>query len=64
VLFPYAPELADEDDLSGRLVQRRPDLTQASIVETYKYARDGSVSVTIENATHGYARTYRLGARH
>jgi hypothetical protein len=32
------------------------------IAETYTCARDGTISVVIENTSRGYARSYELGA--
>jgi hypothetical protein len=32
------------------------------IAETYTVARDGTISVVIENTSRGYARSYELGA--
>lgn len=63
IRFPYDPALADEKELSALPVESRPDLAGDAIVETYTYAQDGSVTVAIQNATHGYVRNYKLGAR-
>ena len=62
VYFPYDPALADRGDLAGVRADRRPELMANEIAETYTCARDGSISVVIENTSRGYARTYELGA--
>jgi molecular chaperone DnaK (HSP70) len=58
--FPYDPSLRDVVDL-GASVERDPSLAGVEIAETYRYRPDGSISVRIENLTHGYARDYELG---
>lgn len=60
ILFPYDPALADGAVLDEASAQRT-GLRDELIVETYTYARDGRLSVQIENRTRGYQRTYRLG---
>lgn len=62
VYFPYDPALADRGDLDGIDGKRRPDLMANEIAETYTCARDGTISVVIENTSRGYARRYELGA--
>lgn len=62
VYFPYDPALADRSDLSGVTNERRADLMANEIAETYTCARDGTISVVIENTSRGYARSYDLGA--
>jgi len=62
VYFPYDPALADRGDLSGVANERRLDLMANEIAETYTCARDGTISVVIENMSRGYARSYELGA--
>ncbi len=62
VYFPYAAELADRDDLAELPVERRADLMDDVIAETYTYAADGTISVRIENLSRGYKRTFELGA--
>ncbi|HEU4731559.1 MAG TPA: Hsp70 family protein [Kofleriaceae bacterium] len=62
IYFPYDPALADRGDLAGVEAQRRPDLMANEIAETYTCARDGTISVVIENMSRGYARSYELGA--
>jgi hypothetical protein len=62
VYFPYDPALADRGDLAGVGHERRPELMANEIAETYTCARDGSISVVIENTSRGYARSYDLGA--
>ena len=61
VYFPYDPALADRDDLTDAHNERRTDLRTNTIAETYTYGSDGTISVRIQNETHGYARTYELG---
>jgi len=62
IYFPYDPKLADRRDLAGAPADRRPDLMDLEIAETYTYAPDGTIVVRIENVTRGYQRTYELGA--
>ena len=62
VYFPYDPKLADRRELASLPNERRPDLLENEIAETYTYAGDGTISVRIENVSRGYARTYDLGA--
>ncbi len=57
-LFPYDPTLADSTNLAGRAGERTTRLADVEILETYRYSRDGSVSVEIENRTHGYRRAF------
>jgi hypothetical protein len=61
IYFPYDPALADRGDLRDS-DERRPDLMDLEIAETYTYAPDGRISVHIENVSRGYGRTYELGA--
>jgi hypothetical protein len=60
VLFPYAPELENEQDLSGYL-DRAGNVLGQEIVETYEYEPSGIIRVDIENRTSGYKRSYVLG---
>jgi hypothetical protein len=60
IYFPYAPELADRDQLDQVPNRRRGDL-RSVIAETYTYAPDGTISLRIENVSGGYGRTYDLG---
>ena len=62
IYFPYDPSLADRGELSHVSDERRPDLMDLEIAETYTYAPDGTISVRIENVSRGYGRTYELGA--
>jgi molecular chaperone DnaK (HSP70) len=62
VYFPYDPALADRADLAVVANERRSDLMSFEIAETYTCARDGTISVVIENTSRGYARSYELGA--
>ncbi len=61
ILFPYDPELLGSEDLSEIGVERRPDLEHQEILESYRYDSNGFLTVTIENLTAGYSRTYSLG---
>ncbi len=61
VYFPYDPALADRTELASLPSTRRLDLLANEIAETYTYAKDGTISVRIENVSRGYARTYDLG---
>jgi molecular chaperone DnaK (HSP70) len=61
ILFPYDPSLAEQRDLSGIPVDRRITGSPVEIVERYGYAQDGTISISIENATLGYSRRYVLG---
>ena len=63
VYFPYDPALADRTELAAIPSERRPDLMQNEIAETYTYQPDGTISVVIENVSRGYARSYALSAR-
>ncbi|MBX3159478.1 MAG: Hsp70 family protein [Deltaproteobacteria bacterium] len=64
VYFPYDPALASAPagDLGRMASVRRTDLLANEIAETYTYAADGTISVTIANLSHAYARTFSLGA--
>jgi molecular chaperone DnaK (HSP70) len=62
VYFPYDPTLADRRELATLPNERRSDLLENEIAETYTYGGDGTISVRIENLSRGYARTYELGA--
>lgn len=62
VYFPYDPSLADAPDLTTAPTDRRPDLLTNEIAETYTYAPDGTISVTIANLSRGYERSFSLGA--
>jgi molecular chaperone DnaK (HSP70) len=61
IRFPYDPALAELSEIDDVPVERRP--VDGEIVETYRYTGDGSIAVEIENRTHGYRRSYVLGAR-
>ncbi|MDQ3333713.1 MAG: Hsp70 family protein [Myxococcota bacterium] len=62
VFFPYDPSLADRRELATLPNERRSDLLENEIAETYTYGGDGTISVRIENVSRGYGRTYELGA--
>ena len=61
ILFPYDPSLAEQRDLSGIPIDQRLLGAPVEIVERYDYGRDGSISISIENATRGYSRRFVLG---
>jgi molecular chaperone DnaK (HSP70) len=61
ILFPYDPALCDHGDLAPLAQARRPEIAGQEIVETYRYGRDGKVTVAIQNRTHGYERRFVLG---
>jgi molecular chaperone DnaK (HSP70) len=56
--FPYDPSLSAVDDLSQIPVSRGHGSGSGEIVETYTYSADGSLTITIQNRTHGYQRKY------
>jgi hypothetical protein len=60
VRFPYTPELAERSQLDD--VPIRPLQTGTEVVERYVHHLDGTIAVDIENRTHGYRRSYVLGA--
>ena len=62
VVFPYDPALAEAKDLSQREVEANAALEAEEIREVYTYAADGTVTIAIENRTHGYRRSFVLGA--
>ena len=62
VYFPYDPALADRRELANVPSERRPELVDNEIAETYTYGGDGTITVRIENVSRGYARTYEVGA--
>ncbi len=61
VFFPYSPAFDGELDAERLREACSREHTPCEIVETYSYARDGSVSVTIRNCSLGYQRHYSLG---
>ena len=61
VFFPYDPALRGESNTNRLRAACAHEHTPSEIVETYCYARDGSVSVTVRNDAQGYVRTYQLG---
>jgi hypothetical protein len=62
IRFPYAPSLADRGDLSSVPVERDDGLRGQLIAETYTYDHSGTITVELENRTHGYRRRFVLGA--
>ncbi|HEY2405823.1 MAG TPA: Hsp70 family protein [Polyangiaceae bacterium] len=61
IYFPYDPRFLGENRLSERSAERCHDLSE-EILERYHYGRDGTVTVTIQNQTRGYQRSFVLGA--
>jgi hypothetical protein len=61
IFFPYSKSLVNESDVellrSGCARHDEPN----EILETYEYAPDGSVRVTVRNCTRGHERSYELG---
>jgi molecular chaperone DnaK (HSP70) len=58
--FPYDPALVDSHELDKLAALRCEGLEGEEIVETYEYGTEGSVSISIENRTHGYRRRYTV----
>jgi molecular chaperone DnaK (HSP70) len=61
VLFPYDPSLVENGDLGRVPPEQRLAEPGEEIVERYRYGKDGSISIAIENRTRGYSRRYVLG---
>jgi molecular chaperone DnaK (HSP70) len=61
ILFPYEPALAERGDLGAVPPEQRLSEPGQEIIERYRYGRDGSISIAIENRTRGYSRRYVLG---
>jgi hypothetical protein len=61
ILFPYDPALAERGDLAHVPPEQRLPGPGEEIVERYRYGKDGSISIAIENRTRGYSRRYVLG---
>ncbi|MDH5492487.1 MAG: Hsp70 family protein [Myxococcales bacterium] len=59
--FPYDPALLDHPELDALPIEEGD--RGALIEETYRYDPDGTISVEIENRTHGYRRRFHLEAR-
>ncbi len=60
VRFPYDPSLRDRQDLESA-THKDASIAGEEIEETYRYDPSGSITVRIENLTHGYGRSYELG---
>ncbi|MGE5787284.1 MAG: Hsp70 family protein [Myxococcales bacterium] len=56
--FPYDPSLRDFEDLSCIPVRRTDHPVGGEIVETYTYSADGSLTITVQNRSHGYQRRF------
>ena len=61
ILFPFEPELAGSEDLTGRPVVYSPAACEQSVEEIYSCDAAGRLAVRIVNLGQGYDRTYRLG---
>ncbi len=61
ILFPFDPALQSRPDLTSVPVGRCACAPQQEIEESYACDAAGAVTVTIENRTAGYRRSYRLG---
>lgn len=61
VRFPFDPRLAASDRLEAERVFISTPASLERIQESYECDASGSISVTIENRTSGYSRTYSLG---
>jgi molecular chaperone DnaK (HSP70) len=60
ILFPLDPALSGRDDLAAAPVERSETAEGQQIEEHYACSAAGTVSVTIENVTSKYQRTYAL----
>lgn len=58
IRFPYDPSLVSEEHLDQVPVCRSERFDSEDIVETYAYGADGSLTISIENRTHGYLRRF------
>ena len=61
IRFPYDPNLKGSPLLESTPVERRPDLADHEIIETYAYEPNGIIQVEIENRTAGYRQVFSLG---
>jgi molecular chaperone DnaK (HSP70) len=61
VRFPFDPKLANSDRLDAERVLISTPASLERVQELYECDASGSISVTIENRTSGYSRTYNLG---
>ncbi len=61
ILFPFDPSLSETPDLAGAPVRHCERARGQEIEESYACDPAGAVTVTIENLTAGYRRSYRLG---
>jgi len=58
VLFPFDPDLDNEEDLGRQPVSRRPD--GPDVEERYVVTPNGAVEVTLTTRPSGLMRTFRL----
>ena len=61
IYFPFDPALRQTPELTGVPVRHCESASSQQIEETYTCDAAGAVTVTIENLTAGYRRSYRLG---
>ncbi len=61
ILFPFDPALKERPDLTGVPIGHCGSAPEQEIEESYACDAAGAVTVTIENLTAGYRRSYRLG---
>lgn len=60
ILFPYDPQIENTKNLAEVPIERRSDLSDQEIYETYRYDSDGILRVKIENRTSGFRRNFSL----
>lgn len=61
IRFAFDPRLAEVDDLKAKPVFVSSEAAGQNISELYTCDANGSITVTIENCTSSYSRTFRLG---
>ena len=62
-MFPYDPQLKNEEELCNVPVISRPDLATLEVTETYSYDSRGIITVEVENLSAQYKKTYILSQR-
>lgn len=62
VAFPFDPELQRANGLARLRVERRPESSEATVVEEYVVESTGIITVTLRDESTGFEKTYRLGA--
>jgi molecular chaperone DnaK len=61
IRFAFDPKLSQLDNLQAQPVLVSSDAASQNIRESYMCDASGSITVTIENCTSNYSRTFRLG---